>query len=71
MKSEDTVPMLIPKRNPVRAAHFVHSDKTVSVVGEFPELTKAVREGDVHKISVLCGHLFVLNSMPAFRSIPT
>jgi len=74
MKSEDTVPLLIPRRDPGKAktAHFVHSDKTVGVLGEFPELTKAVREGDLEKISILCAQLFVLNSvpsvLPAFRS---
>jgi len=30
-----------------------------------------VREGDLEKVSVLCGQLFILNSVPAFRSIPT
>jgi hypothetical protein len=70
MKSEDTVPLLMPREDQGRAktAHFVHSDKTVGVLGEFPELTMAVREGDVEKISILCGQLFVLNSVPAFRS---
>ena len=74
MKSEDTVPLLIPRKHLGKAkpAHFVHSDKTVGMLGEFPELTKAVREGDLEKISVLCGQLFVLNSVPsvplAFRS---
>jgi hypothetical protein len=73
MKSEDTVPVLIPRKDlgKAKTAHFVHSDKTVGVLGEFPELTKAVREGDLEKISVLCGQLFVLNSVPALRCIPT
>jgi hypothetical protein len=44
MKSEETIPMLISRKNPGRAktVHFVHRDKTVGVLGEFPELTKAV-----------------------------
>lgn len=73
MKSEDTMAMQITRKNPDRAktAHFVHSDKTVGVLGEFPELTKAVREGDLEKVSILCGQLFVLNSVPPGRSVPT
>jgi len=72
MKCEDTVPLLISRKDPAKAktAHFVHSDKTVGVLGEFPELMKAVRERDVEKVSILRGQLFVLNSVPAFRSIP-
>ena len=64
MKSDDTIPLLISRKDQGKAktAHFVHSDKTVSVLGELPELTKAVREGDVTEISALCVQLFELNS---------
>ena len=77
MKSEDTIPLLIPGKDLGRAepAHFVHSDKTVGMLGEFPELTKAVRERDVVTVSVLCAQLFVLNSvpsvLPALHPIPS
>lgn len=67
MKSEDTIPLLVPKKNPgtAKTAHFVHSDKTVGMLGDFPELTRAVREGDLEKVSILCAQLFVLNSVPS------
>ena len=75
MKSE--VPLVIPRKDLGRAktAHFVHSDKTVGILGEFPELTKAVRAGDLEMVSILCAQLFVLNSvptvLPALHSMPT
>jgi hypothetical protein len=31
----------------------VHSDEIVHTLGEFPELTKAVREGDLATVSIL------------------
>jgi hypothetical protein len=74
MKSPDEIMSLIARSGQGKAenARFVHSDNVVGVLGDFPELTQAVREGDVQKISVRCGQLFVLNSVPsvplAFRS---
>jgi hypothetical protein len=67
MKSEDTIPLLIPRKDlgKAKTAHFVHSDKTVGVSGEFPELMKAVRDGDLETVSILCAQLFVLNSVPS------
>jgi hypothetical protein len=40
----------------------VCSDKVVCTLGEFPELTKAVRDGDLATVSILCAQLFDLNS---------
>ncbi|HLM98020.1 MAG TPA: hypothetical protein VK335_01975 [Bryobacteraceae bacterium] len=69
---QDTNPFLtLPTARVGEVARFVHTDKTVGRLGEFLELTNAVREGDVQKVSILCSQLFVLSSMPAFRSMPT
>ena len=64
MESEDTVPLLVPRKGhgSAETVQFVHSDRTVGVLGEFPELIKAVRAGDVAEISGLCAQLFELNS---------
>jgi len=40
-------------------------------LGEFPELTKAVRDGDLAGISFLCEQLFQLNSDMNIRPEPT
>jgi hypothetical protein len=40
------------------------------VLGEFRELTKAVREGDVAAVSTLCAQLFDLNSATKVRPQP-
>jgi hypothetical protein len=53
-----------------KIARFIHTDNIAGRLGEFPELTKAVREGDLEKVSTLCGQLFVLNSVQPSRSIP-
>lgn len=50
---------------------FVHSDNVVGVMGEFPELTKAVRERDLATITALCAQLFDLNSAAQLRPFPT
>jgi hypothetical protein len=39
-------------------AHFVHSDRAVGGLGDFPELTKAVRIGDLATVSMLCEKRF-------------
>jgi len=74
MRSEfqETNPFLtLPTARVGEVARFIYTDNIVGRLGEFPELAKAVREGDLEKVSVLCGQLFILNSVPAFRSIPT
>jgi len=64
MKSQDEITLLIPRTDQSKAetARFVHSDKIVGVLGEFPELTKAVRERDLPTVSILCARLYFLNS---------
>lgn len=39
----------------------VCSDKLVCTLGDFPELTKAVRDGDLATVSILCAQLFDLD----------
>jgi len=46
-------------------ARFVSTDKVVGMLGEFPELTKAVREGDLETVSILCAQVFILNPCQA------
>jgi hypothetical protein len=53
------------------SACFFHSDKRVGVCGDFPELTKAVRERDEAAVSILCAQLFDLNSAAKIRPQPT
>ena len=64
MESEDDITELIPTKDPGKAknARFVYGDKTVGVLGEFPVLTKAVREGDLATVSILCAQLYELNA---------
>ena len=40
----------------------VYSDEIVHTQGEFPELTKAVRDGDLATVSILCAQLFDLDA---------
>ena len=40
------------------ALRFATTDNVVGLLGECPELTHAVREGDVSMVSVLCAKLF-------------
>jgi len=40
---------------------YVHSDRIAGLLGDFPELTEAVRHGDVDTVSFLCEWLFELN----------
>ena len=63
MKSEETVPLLIPRKDlgKTEIAHFGRSNRTVDSLSDYPELTKAVREGDVAEISAWCLQLFELN----------
>ena len=73
MKSPDEITSLIARRDQGKAenARFVHSDNIVGVLGEFPALTKAVREGDLATVSFLCEQLFDLNSDVNIRPQPT
>ena len=57
MRSEfqDTNPFpTLPTARADEIARFIYTDKIVGRLGEFPELTKVVREGDVATISILC-----------------
>jgi hypothetical protein len=40
------------------ALRFISTDKVVGVLGQYPELTSAVRERDVSTVSALCAKLF-------------
>jgi hypothetical protein len=46
----------------------VCSQKMVCTPGEFPELTKAVRDGDLATVSILCAQLFDLDASPTPRA---
>ena len=72
MEFQEDITELIPKKDQskVKNARFVHGDKTVGVLGEFPELTKAVREGDLATVSFLCAQLFDSNSVVSSRRSP-
>ena len=45
-------------KNPVS----VYSHEIVCTLDDFPELTKAVRAGDLAKVSILCAQLFDLDA---------
>jgi hypothetical protein len=51
-----------------KIARFIHTDNIAGRLGEFPELTKAVREEDLETVSVLCEQL---NSDINIRPQPT
>jgi hypothetical protein len=68
---QETNPFLtLPTARVGEIARFVHTDNIVGRLGGFPELTKAVREGDVATISFLCEQLFQLNSDINIRPKP-
>jgi len=51
----------------------VYTDEMVCMLGEFPELTKAVRTGDRAAVSILCAQLFDLGASgrePASKPVP-
>lgn len=50
-----------PLDRKAKTARFLHSDKIVGRLGDFPELTKAVRAGDVAMVNTLCAQLFHSN----------
>jgi len=69
---QETNPFLtLPTARVGEVARFVYTDKIVGRFGEFPELTQAVREGDVATVSILCGQLFRLNAGMSIRPKPT
>jgi len=53
--------MATPTEIKVENASRVQSNEIVCTLGDLPELTKAVRSGDLSTISVLCAGLFYLN----------
>jgi len=73
MKSPDEITSLIARRNQGKAesAWFRNSDNSTGVLGDFQELTQAVREGDVATVSILCSQLFDLNTATKVRPRPT
>jgi len=42
----------------VEALRFISTDKVVGVLGQYPELTSAVRDRDLSTVSALCARLF-------------
>jgi len=73
MKSPDKITLLTARRKQGTAenARFAYTDKIVGRLGDFPELTKAVREQDLATVSILCAQLFDLNSATTLRPRPT
>jgi hypothetical protein len=69
MRVQDKATMEIPRKNYGRAESvlFVRTDTIFGKLGEFPELTKAVREGDLDTISGLCAGLYFLNASGSGR----
>ena len=60
---QETNPFLtLPTARVGEVARFAYTDKIVGRLGDFPELTQAVREGDLETTSILCAKLFELNS---------
>jgi len=59
--------LTLPTARVGEVARFVSTDKIAGRLGEFPELTRAVREGDLEKVSTLCAQLFILNSVPSVQ----
>jgi len=64
MNCQEQITLQIPKKGPSKAdaVRFVHSDKIAGMLGGFPELTKAVRDGDLATVCFLCAQLFNSNS---------
>jgi hypothetical protein len=73
MKSEDDIALPIARKDQGKAetARFVHSDHIGGVLGDFSDLTKAVRQGDLATVSALCTQLFDLNFASKVRPQPT
>ncbi len=68
---QSTVTMMIsPLYRQEEIARFVSTDGIVGRLGDFPELTQAVRTNDLEKISILCEELFHSNSTTQSRQNP-
>lgn len=52
-------------------SRFIHTDGIAGRFGDFPELTKAVRAGDLETLRFLCEQLFRLNSHTNKRPGPS
>jgi hypothetical protein len=61
-EAEMAAQILRMNRHKAKPARFLNTDNVVGMLGEFPELTKAVREGDLGTVSTLCARLYFLNS---------
>jgi len=65
--SQGTVTMMFsPLYRQAEIARFAYSDNIVGRLGEFPELTQAVREGDLETVRFLCEQLFS-STAPIYR----
>jgi hypothetical protein len=68
---QDTVTIMITtNRRKAEIARFVHTDRIVGRLGDFPQLTKAVRDGDLATVSILCAQLFDSNCLTKVRPNP-
>ena len=61
-QDQPTLELSIKDLRRIGSVRFIHTDKIVGVLGEYPELTKAVRDGDIAMVRILCARLFDLNS---------
>jgi hypothetical protein len=61
-EAEMAAQILRTNRCKAKPARFLHTDHVVGMLGEFPELTTAVREGDLPAVSIICARLYFLNS---------
>jgi len=62
MKSQYEPAFLFPGTDENRTLRFIYSDTIAGVLGEIPELTQAVRAGDISTVSTLCARLYESNS---------
>lgn len=64
MKVQDVATLEIPRKSYRKAESvlFLNTDTIAGKLGEFPELTKAVREGNLDTISGLCAGLYFLSA---------
>ncbi len=57
-RNQETLQLSKKDYGRIETLRFINTDKIVGVLGEFPELTKAVRDGDLATVSILCAQLF-------------
>lgn len=67
---ETVTTMTSPLYRKDEVARCIYTDRIAGRLGDFPELTQAVHEGDVATVSILCEQLFQLNSYPNIRPKP-